>query len=124
LIIAHQLTEPSAIAKASSTSSCVSGSSSGPPQARGIAMPNTPASFKDAAMCSGRCRVCSISSAAAVISPCNSRAARRIGETSWKSMFLRMVIATSNSIAAANFTVGGYERISERDENVTVVTSG
>jgi hypothetical protein len=35
-----------------------------------------------------------------------------------------MVIATSNSIAAANFTVGGYERISERDENVTVVTSG
>src|SRR5215472_14042558 len=64
------------------TRNCVNGSSSGPPQTRGIAIPNTPASFIARAMPGGIRRPRSISSPAVRICSANPIAACRIGESS------------------------------------------
>jgi hypothetical protein len=80
-VIAHQPAEPSAMARASITRICVSGSNSGPVQARGIAMPKTPASFIAAIDCGIR-RPVSISSLAARICSAGPIAACRVGESS------------------------------------------
>jgi hypothetical protein len=81
-VIAHQPAEPSAMARASITRICVSGSNSGPLQARGIAMPKTPASFIAAAIDCGIRRLASISSLAARICSAGPIAACRVGESS------------------------------------------
>ncbi len=70
------------MASASITRNCVNGSSSGPPQPRGIAIPKTPASFIAAAMLGGIRRPRSISSPAARICSASPIAACRTGGSS------------------------------------------
>lgn len=91
-VIAHQPAEPSAMARASITRICVSGSNSGPVQARGIAMPKTPASFIAAAIDCGIRRPLSISSLAARIWSASPIVACRTGESSVPASPLKYVI--------------------------------
>ena len=74
------------MASASITRIWVNGSSSGPPQARGITMPKTPASCIAVATDGGRRRSASAASLAALICPVSPIAACRTGGSSWVAL--------------------------------------
>jgi hypothetical protein len=80
------------MASASITRNCDSGSSSGPPQARGIGMPNIPASFIAPAIRGTMRRLCSVSSFASRIWAASPTAACRIGESSGAALPAAYVI--------------------------------